>query len=109
MQVCDLTKRDCAPCQGEGDLMLDAEARMALLHPDWRLDGARLLRRFAFKGFAKAVQMANLAAWLGEKTGHHPDVGFGWGWCEVAFTSHELGGVSENDFICAARLDAIVA
>ncbi|WP_407638463.1 4a-hydroxytetrahydrobiopterin dehydratase [Cypionkella psychrotolerans] len=49
------------------------------LHPDWQLDGSRLLRRFTFKGFAKAVQMANLAAWLGEKMGHHLDVGFGRG------------------------------
>lgn len=79
------------------------------LHPDWQLDGSRLLRRFAFEGFAKAVQMANPAAWLGGKMGHHVDVGFGWGWCEVAFTSHELGGLTENDFICATRLDTITA
>lgn len=108
MTICDLAARDCAPCRGDGALLTDAAQRLANLHGDWRVDGTRLVRRFAFKGFAKAVQMANLAAWLGEKTGHHPDVGFGWGWCEVAFTSHELGGLSENDFICAARLDAIV-
>jgi 4a-hydroxytetrahydrobiopterin dehydratase len=109
MSVCDLSNRDCVPCRGEGAVIADPAALMTSLHPDWRLDGLRLVRRFTFKNFAKAVQMANLAAWLGEKTGHHPDVGFGWGWCEVAFTSHELGGLSENDFICAARLDAITA
>lgn len=109
MTVCDLSNRDCAPCRGEGDTLGDPKALMANLHADWQLQGSRLVRRFAVKGFARAVQMANLAAWLGEKLGHHPDVGFGWGWCEVAFTSHELGGLTENDFICAARLDAIVA
>lgn len=109
MTLCDLTSRDCAPCHGEGATLADPAAMMRGLHPDWQLDGSRLLRRFAFKSFAKAVQMANIAAWLGEKMGHHPDVGFGWGWCEVAFTSHELGGLTENDFICAARLDAITA
>lgn len=108
MTVCDLSNRDCLPCKGEGETLADAGALMAGLHPDWRLDGIRLLRRFTFKGFARAVQMANLAAWLGDRLGHHPDVGFGWGWCEVAFTSHELGGLTENDFIAAARLDAIV-
>jgi len=46
---------------------------------------------------------------LGEKHGHHPDVGFGWGWCEVAFTTHELGGLTDADFTAAARLDAVVA
>jgi 4a-hydroxytetrahydrobiopterin dehydratase len=107
MTVCDLTNRDCVPCKGEGIILNDPADLMAGLHADWRLEGTRLLRRYAFKGFAKAVQMANLAAWLGERWGHHPDVGFGWGWCEVAFTSHELGGLTENDFIAAAKLDAI--
>ncbi|MGB7261716.1 MAG: 4a-hydroxytetrahydrobiopterin dehydratase [Albidovulum sp.] len=109
MSSCDLGNRSCAPCQSEGTPLADPAPMMSRLHPDWRLDGARICRRFTFKGFAKAVQMANLAAWLGDKMGHHPDVGFGWGWCEVTFTSHELGGLSENDFICAARLDALVA
>ncbi len=109
MTACDLTNRDCAPCQGEGATLSDPASMMAGLHADWRLDGLRLVRRFAFKNFAKAVQMANLAAWIGERMGHHPDVAFGWGWCEVAYTSHELSGLTENDFICAARLDAIVA
>lgn len=109
MSADDFAGKNCASCVGEGTVIVDPAANMSSLHPDWHLDGMRLVRRFTFKGFAKAVQMANLAAWLGEKTGHHPDVGFGWGWCEVAFTSHELGGVSENDFACAAKLDAIVA
>lgn len=108
MTVCDLASRDCAPCRGEGGTLPDPAAMMGGLHADWQLDGHRLMRRFVFKGFAKAVQMANLAAWLGERLDHHPDVGFGWGWCEVAFTSHELGGLTENDFIAAARLDAII-
>lgn len=79
MTLCDLTQRDCAPCQGAAAMLPDPAAMMLGLHPDWQLDGSRLLRRFAFKGFAKAVQMANLAAWLGEKMGHHLDVGFGRG------------------------------
>lgn len=79
------------------------------LHPDWQLDGSRLVRRFAVKGFARAVQLANLAAWLGETMGHHPDVAFGWGRCEIAFTSHEAGGLTARDLAAAARLDAILA
>ena len=60
------------------------------------------------KGFARAVQLANVAAWLGERQGHHPDVRFGWGYCEVAFTTHAAGGPTRNDLICAARLDALL-
>ena len=95
--------------QNEAAVLADPAALLSGLHPDWRFDGSRLVRRFVFKGFAKAVQMANLAAWLGERMGHHPDVGFGWGWCEIAFTSHELGGLTAQDFACATRLDAMTA
>ena len=55
------------------------------------------------------MQLANLAAWHGDKQGHHPDVAFGWGYCSISYTTHEIGGLSENDFICAAKLDALVA
>ncbi len=112
MTSCDLRDRTCAPCQG-GVPPLDREASAVLLrdlHADWRLDesGGRLTRRFEFKGFAKAVQLANLAAWHGDKQGHHPDVSFGWGYCTISYTTHEIGGLSDNDFICAAKLDALV-
>lgn len=113
MSVCDLRDRTCEPCKG-GTPPLDAAAAERLkadLHADWHLDAAAkaLTRRFEFKGFAKPVQLANLAAWHGDKQGHHPDVGFGWGYCTITYTTHEIGGLSENDFICAAKLDALVA
>lgn len=112
MEACDLSKRDCVPCRG-GVPPMEAEAARGLmgqLHGDWVLDreATVLARRFAYKGFAKAVQMANVAAWLGDREGHHPDICFGWGYCEVRYTTHEIGGLSENDFICAAKLDVIV-
>lgn len=88
----------------------DIAARLARLE-DWTLspDGRSILRRFAFKGFARAVEMANLAAWLGNRMNHHPDVTFGWGYCEVRFSTHEAGGLTEADFACAARLNDLVA
>ena len=89
--------------------MLITRAGLAAL-PDWTLsdDGRAIVRRIEVKGFARAVQLANVAAWLGERQGHHPDVRFGWGYCEVAFTTHAAGGPTRNDLICAARLDALL-
>ena len=92
---------------------MDAD-RMAILLEGldgWKLspDGKAITRRFDFKGFAKAVEMANLAAWLGNKQNHHPDVSFGWGYCLVSFTTHDAGGLTEADFACAARLNELVA
>jgi 4a-hydroxytetrahydrobiopterin dehydratase len=93
---------------------LNAEQAKTLqqeLHNDWQLssDNKVISRRFTFKGFARAVQMANLIAWLGDRQGHHPDIAFGWGYCAVSFTTHEIDGLSNNDFICAAKLDQITA
>lgn len=84
--------------------------RLAALE-GWTLspDGRAILRRFEFKGFAGAVEIANLAAWLGNRRNHHPDVSFGWGYCEVRFSTHDAGGVTEADLDCAAHLNALLA
>ena len=91
----------------EGD---EIAARLAALD-GWTLspDGRAITRRFAFKGFARAVEMANLAAWLGNRRNHHPDVAFGWGYCQVSFTTHEAGGLTDADFAAAAHLDALLS
>lgn len=106
-----LASRTCTPCEGGmPPLGPDAVAGLMAGLDGWQLDGGTAIRRrFEFKGFAKAVEMANLAAWLGNHQGHHPDITFGWGYCEVRFTTHAAGGLTENDFICAARLDALLA
>lgn len=109
----DLSDKQCEPCQG-GIAAMSAEAAsdmMDQLHEEWVLadSGAALVRRLEFKGFAKAVYHANLAAFLGDQEGHHPDIRFGWGYCEVEFTTHDAGGLSQNDFICAAKFDRMVA
>ena len=85
-------------------------ARMAGLHGDWALDEAAgsITRNFAFKGFAKPVQLANLLAWYAEKTGHHPDIAFGWGYCRVTWTTHDAGGLTEADFAAAEGFDRLV-
>ncbi|WP_456389262.1 4a-hydroxytetrahydrobiopterin dehydratase [Profundibacter sp.] len=109
----DLSDKKCEPCEG-GIAAMGLEAAsdmMGQLHKDWVLadSGAALVRRLEFKGFAKAVYHANLAAFLGDQEGHHPDIRFGWGYCEVEFTTHAAGGLTQNDFICAAKFDKMLA
>lgn len=108
----NLSDVHCKPCNGEvppldtGDIanLLDK------LDDGWVLaaDSKSITRRFTFKGFAKAVHMANLCSWLADREGHHPDIAFGWGYCQVTLTTHDIDGLSENDFIWAARLDALL-
>jgi len=96
----------------QGSPALDPEAvaeLLADLHPDWTVAHSRLTRAFAVEGYPPAHMLANAIAFLAEREGHHPDVSFGWGWCEATWWTHSVGGLSINDFICAAKLDALVA
>jgi len=111
--ISNLSDQQCSACSGETPALTASEAEklIAELHDDWILDadGSALLRRFKVKGFAKAVYLSNLCAWLADNEGHHPDVCYGWGYCHVTLTTHELNGLSQNDFILAAKLDKLVA
>ncbi len=88
----------------------DAKSMLMKLHGNWQLslDSGEISRKFKFKGFARAGQVANLIAWLGDCQRRHPDIAFGWGYCAVKFTTHEIGVLSTNDFICATKLDPMV-
>lgn len=108
-----LSDKTCAPCNGTV-LPLDAattQMYLSQLHTSWRLsaDKAVISRRYTFKGFAKAVYLSNLCVWLADEQGHHPDIAFGWGYCQVDLTTHDIKGLSENDFIWAAKLDKLTA
>ena len=110
-QSCDLTNKHCAPCSGEGQAysVTEAHAKLSQLHGDWQLSesGDFIEREFKFADFNQAVHFSNLICWLAERENHHPDICLGWGYCRVKFYSHKLGGLSENDFICAARVDTL--
>ncbi len=109
----DLTPKSCQACEsGTPPLSEQDQATLkAKLNPAWEIntESQILTRTFKFQAFAKAVYTANLAAYISDSEGHHADVSFGWGYCTITYTSHELGRLSENDFICAAKLDAVTS
>lgn len=110
-QTCDLTKKHCVPCEGGVEPMnADAANRMLAELPGWQLseDGRTISRRFEFKGFFRTMSFINAMAWIANQEDHHPDFSAGYNYCEVGFTTHAIGGLSENDFICAARLSALL-
>lgn len=106
-----LSQRRCVPCEG-GLAPLEHERAQALLAqlPGWALtdDGRSLVRRFEFKGFYKTMAFINAMAWIANSENHHPDFEAGYNYCLVHFTTHAIGGLSENDFICAARVNALL-
>ena len=107
---CDLTQKLCVPCEGGVPQMSREEAEAALPDiPGWELsdDALSIKRRFEFKGFYKCMAFINAMAWVANSENHHPDFAAGSRYCEVSFTTHAIDGLSENDFICAAKLNAL--
>ncbi len=106
-----LTAKKCVPCEG-GTAPLDRERVDALLPQiaGWQVnDSATLIyRRFEFKGFYKTMAFINAMAWIANQENHHPDFEAGYNYCRVNFTTHAIDGLSENDFICAAKLNALL-
>ena len=105
-----LKEKRCVPCQGGIDPMTRQEAESYLDQtPGWTLteDGRKIWRRFKLGNFAEAMALAHRVGELAEEQDHHPDICFGWGYTEVTFYTHKIGGLHENDFIMAARINAL--
>ncbi len=106
----DLTKRHCAPCEG-GTLPLHGDAIAPLregLHRDWQVvDEHHLERTFRFPDFRQALAFTNRVGELAEAEQHHPDLCLGWGKVTMQVWTHKIGGLSENDFILAAKTDRL--
>lgn len=109
----ELTKMKCIPCEGGVAPLNSVQAIQLLeqLHDDWSIDDntQAITRRFEFKGFQKTMGFVNALAWVANQESHHPDLRVGYNYCEVTFTTHAIDGLSENDFICAAKIDALMA
>ena len=98
-------------CQREAT-RLSADAMRELmpqLHADWSADEAQSIRRsFRFKNYYQTIAFVNALAWIAHQEDHHPDLEVGYNRCVVNLSTHSVGGLSENDFICAARIDTLV-
>ena len=100
-------------CQAQTSRLSEGTARelMQQLHDDWSLsdDAAQIQRRFRFKNYYQTIAFVNALAWIAHREDHHPDLEVGYNRCVVNFSTHSVSGLSENDFICAARIDKLPA
>ena len=105
-----LVQKHCVPCEGGAlPLMRDESAKLLAETPGWTIaqDGLSLSREFTFKNYVLAMEFANTITPIAEAEGHHPDLAIGWGKVIVTLTTHAIGGLSENDFILAAKINNI--
>jgi 4a-hydroxytetrahydrobiopterin dehydratase len=105
-----LAARDCAPVKRGAPALAggDLEGLAADLGHGWQVaDGKRLEKRFEFKDFKQALEFANRVGALAEAQDHHPDIALSYGKAGVSLWTHSVGGLSENDFILAAKIEGL--
>ena len=102
-----LANKRCVPCEGGVPKLTADEIAPLLAQIDgWTVEGGQKLKKsFAFPDFAQALAFVNRAGAVAEEEGHHPDLFLTWGKVGVELTTHAVGGLTENDFILAAKLD----
>ncbi len=108
-----LAEKRCTPCTGDAKPLSreEAEQLRKKLRPEWTLadDANSIAGEFQFKDYWRTTAFVNAAAWIAHREDHHPDITFGYKTCRIVYWTHAVGGLTENDFICAAKVDALLA
>lgn len=109
----DLADKHCKPCEGGVEPLQPDQVEMLMraLHEGWVLsdDGLEISRRFEFPAYGRTLGFANAVAWIAISEGHHPELIVNYATCDVSYTTHAIDGLSDNDFICAAKIDRLIS
>jgi 4a-hydroxytetrahydrobiopterin dehydratase len=107
----ELRSRVCVPLKGMENALSDKQIHQALSELSfWKLsdDKKVISRKVNFADFYKTMAFVNALAWIAHQHDHHPDLMLGYNYCLIQFTTHDVGGLSLNDFTCAAQIDALL-
>ncbi len=104
----DLTSRRCKPCKTGMPTLAQPEIDGLLQQLDgWQQYDHLISKTYRFKDYYQTIAFVNMVAWISHREDHHPELVVNYNSCHVEYTTHSLHGLSENDFICAAKVDAI--
>ena len=104
----DLAKRRCQPVPAGTAPSSSAAIAQALSElPGWTLENQKICKTFNFRDYAATLAFVNAVAGIATAEDHHPDMCFGYNQCHVSYHTHSIGGISDNDFICAAKIEAL--
>jgi 4a-hydroxytetrahydrobiopterin dehydratase len=105
----ELAKKKCKPCEGGVKPFTSDEAKKLLKDlKGWSIENGKLAKVFPFQNYYETMAFVNALAWVSHREDHHPDLGVHYNKCRVEYSTHAIGGLSENDFICAAKADALL-
>ncbi|MDP1558322.1 MAG: 4a-hydroxytetrahydrobiopterin dehydratase [Nitrosomonas sp.] len=106
--TCDLASKQCKPCEGGvPPLSLDEISALLLQLDGWQSVDQLIRKTYVFKNYYQTMAFVNATAWISHREDHHPDITVGYNQCLIEYTTHEINGLSENDFICAAKIDKL--
>jgi len=106
--VCDLSNKQCKPCEGGVAPLSQAKIDQLMTQlSDWSQQEQTIHKCYDFKDYYQTMAFVNAVAWMTHKENHHPDLAVGYNTCQVTYSTHAINGLSENDFICAAKVDAL--
>ena len=104
----NLGQKSCQPCEGGVVPLSEQEiGRLLAQLGGWIYSAGEIRKTYRFKDYYQTLAFVNASAWVGHREDHHPDLEVGFNQCKVRFSTHAINGLSENDFICAAKIDAL--
>ena len=104
-----LAQKKCKPCEGGVKPFTADEANKLLKDlKGWALENGKLAKTYPFQNYYETMAFVNALAWISHHEDHHPDLGVHYNKCRVEYSTHAIGGLSENDFICAAKCDRLL-
>jgi 4a-hydroxytetrahydrobiopterin dehydratase len=104
-----LAQAHCQPLEGQPAMAPNTIATHLAAAPGWALVGGAIEKCFNFADYHHTMAFVNAVAWVAHSQDHHPDLAVSYNRCTVRFNTHSVGGISINDFICAARVDALLS
>ena len=108
--VIHLKNRHCRPCEGGTSPLAEDRVRALLEQvPGWEREDKEIVRTFTFKNHYRTMAFVNAVAFVSHREDHHPMMEVGYKTCKVRYSTHAIGGLSENDFICASKVDALLS
>lgn len=108
METCDLRKKRCIPCEGGIPSLKESETKALMANvPQWKLVGNQIEREITFDNFMQTMAFVNGVADIAETEGHHPDLFIHYNKLKITLWTHAVNGLTENDFILAAKIDEL--
>jgi 4a-hydroxytetrahydrobiopterin dehydratase len=106
--ACDLSNKRCKPCEGGVPPLTQAEVDNLMKQLEgWQRFDHLIGKTYHFKNYYETIAFVNAIAWMSHREDHHPELTVGYNNCQVEYTTHAIHGLSENDFICAAKVDTL--